>query len=882
MEMEARLGDLNCEAPQVRTQWEPGDRIGRYVIGTPVGRGAMGEVFRAYDSELARPVALKRLHASTNSDARARLVREARAAAQLQHPNVVAVYEIVDDVDGAVLATEWIDGVTLREWIKDKPWREAVRVVVAAGRGLAAAHAAGIVHRDFKPENVLVDRQGRARVADFGLASAFDSVMGDVTLLDSVELAQTLRATMTGTIGGTPAYMAPELIDGARPDARSDQFAFAVTLFEAAYGTYPFAGATAEAVWAHMGRNQIVKCERRLPVWLDRAVRKALAANPAERFADLGELLDLIDRKSSRGIGIPVAVAGALGGIAVAGIAMLVAPSSEKQKCGDDLVDDVWSQSVRAGYAKQFASVAPARAVTSLAFTDQTLDQWTGAWRLERRAACAAEPAQRRARTTCLDRQLGELRAQLAVWSRADAAGVDHAALAVAALPSPAECTTAPTVATPAARTFADATAELDALRRAGKYQEGRAKIAPLIEPATKQTDLVAKARAFWAFASIEYELREQTTARAHIAIAAQSARQAGDDQLLAEILVTDAAVRIVALKPAEALGVLDTVEMLSPREETVSKVLAVRGEALSQLGRFDESIATYRQGIEILEKEVMHDPSQRLALAAMIGATGSVMGRAQRFEEGIVELKRGHEIEEPLLGVNHPEVARTLHDLANAQRFTGDSVNATKNMTRARAIFAESMGEVSLEVATCDEALADMALDAGDEARALKLATNARDIYVQVHANPSLLSSIETTLGNIEEDHDHCTAALPHYQASLDAAKEANETGGTLAISYSNVAACLVDVGGRDGEARNAVEAALGAWDTDPTPGPERSQALAVLAQLEARGGRYRRALELGDQALATLKGLDGPPWDELRADIVGSIKLWRRGRHD
>ena len=857
-----------------RTRWQPGDIVGRYVVGASVGRGAMGEVFRGDDAELARPVALKRLHASTSFDTRARLVREARAAAQLQHPNVVAVYEIVDDVDGAVLATEWIEGVTLREWLPGKPWREALRIVVGAGRGLAAAHAAGIVHRDFKPENVLVDREGRARVADFGLASGFDAAE-----TAKIEGGANARVTVTGTIAGTPAYMAPELLDGARPDARSDQFAFAVTLFEAVHGHYPFAGTTAEAIWAAMATGQIVRGKQRVPVWLDRAIRRALSANPADRFPDLTTLLDLIERRSRRGIGIPLAIAGAIGGIAVA-VVLVAAQRETITPCGEELVDQVWSQPVRDSYAKQFTAVAPTRSGAALAFTDRVLEQWTGAWKLGRRAACAAEPKERRARTSCLDRQLGDLRAQLAVWVRADAAAVDRSATAAAALPSPDDCTGA-VVASPASSAFAEATAELDALRRAGKFTEAGAKVGALLEAATRESEPHAKGRAFFTIASVEYELRDHASARTHLAVAAQMARQLNDDRLLAETLVLDGAVRIVANKPAEALGIMDAVAVLSPPPTVAAKLEAVRGEALGALGRHDEAVVAYQRGIEILEEEVARDPSQHLALAAMIGAAGSAMGRGGKPAEGIVELERARKIEEGILGPNHPELARTLHDLANLQHRVDQIDEAIANYNLARKIFVAAMGENALEVASCDAALADLMLHLkGDFDAAYALASRARDIYLAVKANPGLISSIETALGNVQQNRDRCKDAIPHYERALAAAKDAGQTGQDLAISYSNVASCYADVGGRDGEARNALESALAAWEADPNAGPQRSHAMAVLADLEARAGRFTRAIEIGEQALAVIKGLEGEPWLAIREHVTDSIKYWRKNR--
>ncbi|MEO7094320.1 MAG: serine/threonine-protein kinase, partial [Polyangiales bacterium] len=439
--------------------WEPGVRVGRYVVGEAVGRGAMGEVFRGEDVELARSVALKRLHAGTDADSRDKLAHEARAAAQLQHPNVVGVYEIVDDGERAVLATEWIDGVTLRDWLrKPHTWREAVRVVCGAGRGLAAAHEAGIVHRDFKPENVLVDHGGRARVADFGLASSASGGAPGPSLRGT----SALFLSVTGTVSGTPAYMAPELVDGVRPHAGSDQFAFAVTLFEAVHGRYPFEGKTAEAIWTAMGDERLSRGDRRVPGWLDRCLRRALSADPGARFPTLAAMLDEIDRRARRSIKLPLAITGVVAG-AVAVAASRLVLGGAPAPCGDDLVDSVWHPVARAGMSARFASVAPARGATAATFTDDVLDRWTGAWRLGRRAACAAPAAERSARASCLDRQLGTMQAQLAVWSRADGSVVDRAPFAAAALPSPDDCTGAAggaPVASPALTALVDATAE--------------------------------------------------------------------------------------------------------------------------------------------------------------------------------------------------------------------------------------------------------------------------------------------------------------------------------------------------------------------------------------------------------------------------------------
>lgn len=851
--------------------WEPGTRVGRYVVGLPVGRGAMGEVFRGEDTELSRPVALKRLHAGTDAESRAKLGHEARAAAQLQHPNVVAVYEIVDDGDRAVLATEWIDGVTLRDWLgTPRTWREAVRVVCGAGRGLEAAHQAGIVHRDFKPENVLVDRAGRARVADFGLASSASGGAAGVSLRGT----QALFMSVTGTLSGTPAYMAPELVDGLRPHAGSDQFAFAVTLFEAVHGRYPFEGKTAEAIWTAMGDEHIARGDRRVPGWLDRCLRRALSADPAARYPDLTTLLDEIDRRARRGIALPLAVTGVVvGGAAVAVSALLM--GGAPAPCGDELVDGLWHPIARAGLAAQFVAVSPGRGATAAAFTEEALDRWTGAWRLGRRAACAAPAAERGARASCLDRQLGTLQANLAVWSRADASIVDRAVYAVTSLPSPAECTTAaPSAPDPA---LAEATARVDALRGVGKFAQARTLTDALVAAAERATDPASQARALISAGAVEYELRDHVAARAHLGRAAQAARQAHDDGLLASALIYDASVRIVANRASEALGLCDAVAALALEGIAPAKLEVVRAEALQNLDRFDESIAAYRRTIEILEKAVASDPSRRVDLAASIGALGSTLGRAGHRAEAEVELQKCLAIEEPLLGPEHPEVGRTLHDLASQQAELGKTETAIANYQRARRIFATALGEQTLEVASVDAGLGELAIRAGDYDRARVLATAARAAYLKDNARPQLLSSIETALGNIEQNTDHCAAAIPHYEAALVASKQAGETGERLGISYGNLAACLSDVN-RDAEARNAVESGLAAWDAAGESGPMRASTVMILADLEAKAGRRAHAIELAQQVIAAIK--DTPDVDALREYAIGQLGDWRRGR--
>ena len=271
-------------------------RIGRYVLLRPVGEGGMGVVYAAYDEELDRRVALKLLHGeasdgSDGSDGRARLVREAQALARLSHPNVVQIHEIGEHDGRVFVAMEYVDGVTLGEWQRAAP-RSLADVQGAyrqAAEGLLAAHRAGLVHRDFKPDNVLVGADGRVRVVDFGLARR-GRAAPEPAAAAAGEATEPPGATARGALIGTPAYMSPEQFEGRPADARSDVFSFSVALWEALHGERPFAGRAVHEIAA-----AVVRGERRppvvdLPARLASALDRGLAVDPDARWSSMEPL----------------------------------------------------------------------------------------------------------------------------------------------------------------------------------------------------------------------------------------------------------------------------------------------------------------------------------------------------------------------------------------------------------------------------------------------------------------------------------------------------------------------------------------------------------------------------------------------------------------
>ncbi|HEX8107829.1 MAG TPA: protein kinase, partial [Kofleriaceae bacterium] len=254
-----------------------GDRVGRYLVLSALGAGGMGVVFAAWDPQLGRKIALKLLRssvASSSKDARTRLRREAQAIAQLSHPNVVSIYDVGTTDDGALyIAMEFVEGDTLTSWLKSYPrtWRETVDVFRQAARGLLAAHSVGLLHRDFKPDNVLVGGDGRVRVTDFGLARSV-LVPDEAAQAKPVVSALDVALTATGTVLGTPRYMPPEQLTGPDLDARSDQFSFCIALYEALYGRHPLPGGTSVAMLDHGERAAAPPAGSKVPPALARAV----------------------------------------------------------------------------------------------------------------------------------------------------------------------------------------------------------------------------------------------------------------------------------------------------------------------------------------------------------------------------------------------------------------------------------------------------------------------------------------------------------------------------------------------------------------------------------------------------------------------------------
>jgi len=440
---------------------ERGEVIDRFVIVSRIGQGGMGVVYAAYDPELDRKVALKLLlgerPAADATDASARLLREAQALAKLAHPNVVAVHDVGTFGAQVWIAMEFIAGTTLTGWLAAQPrsWREVVAVFRRVGEGLSAAHAAGLVHRDVKPENIMVGDDGRVRVMDFGLARA--GLEASRPAMDRVGEPSTaaLSIAMTGTSAliGTPKYMAPEQWNSQIADARSDQYSYCVAMWQSLYGEHPFAGDTLvdfiQSVTA--GKRRRPGSRVRLPTWLRRTIERGMAVDPAQRWPSMAALLAQLERAAARArLRTAAAVLAGVGLVAAAAegyrrwdVAERVATCDAASHEIDAAWNDDTRQALRGAFAATGLDYAPTTAEKVLPWFDRQAD----AWRSARNEACLNASVRDlwddelvdRALWCLEDRRLG-VASFAAEFARADKTVVEKAVSAASALPDVAPC----------------------------------------------------------------------------------------------------------------------------------------------------------------------------------------------------------------------------------------------------------------------------------------------------------------------------------------------------------------------------------------------------------------------------------------------------------
>ena len=558
--------------------------LGRYRLERELGAGGMGVVHAAFDPDLERTVALKVLrHAS--DDASARLLREARAMAKLSHPNVITIFEVGTAAGRDYIAMELIDGETLAGWVRGARlgWRDIVAAFVAAGRGLAAAHGAGLVHRDFKAQNVLRAKDGRILVTDFGLACATDAPIEG----ESRERApgspsdRSGTLTATGTLIGTPAYMAPEQWTGGAIGPATDQFSFCVGLWEAVAGERPFRGATLDELRATVLAGPDKLDDERVPRPLRAILRRGLAIDPARRWPDTSALLAALQRvlrRRRRVLGAAAVVALAGGVVAFAVIPRGATPAGCPPSALDP--DQVW----------------PARVAAELATRGgdgvKLLDHDTKAWRDVRRSACAAPLAVRSTKLACLDAVMARIDATVRAV-RSEHGPIDgEAAAAELVEPSVCDRATVPHLAAVVGPDLADAFGLLRSAIVAEHDVDLTTAIAKLDAPCARAVALSAKLVGLDPDAP-SFANRVPALLRDRKDLVA-AAERCDDDAIKARASVIDADDPASLERAKQAVAAVTTPDLLADLDNTAGASAREARRRDDATAAFDRAIAAY------------------------------------------------------------------------------------------------------------------------------------------------------------------------------------------------------------------------------------------------------------------------------------------------
>ena len=660
---------------------EPGTVVGaRYRIVQMVGAGGMGVVYRAHDPELTRDVALKLIRTGWFAGAqpdqlRSRLIREAQAMARVRHANVVSIFDVGEHEGGVFLAADFIEGRTLREWL-DAPgrtWRDVLRLFLAAGEGLAAANAAGIVHRDFKPANVLVDDRDVPYVTDFGLACGVEGEPPELEALSTGELAVEDHITRTGAFVGTPAYAAPEQLRG-EPSPASDQFSFCVALFEGLYGQRPFAGKTIVERIAAAELGRIEPAARPgVPRRLYAEIVRGLAARPGDRHPSMAALLVALRRAARGSLRRFGPAAAVLGAIAAAGIGYGLGGTAE-EPCRDieGRLGGVWDESVR----QQLAQSLPATAAAGEAgrLVEGALDEYAAQWVVASRNACERTLIRFEQSQVSYDMQLrclsGRLEAMRAVIDLVGALGPDvhRAVVAARGLSQPSHCARLdPSVETPPVEVGAialvdDAEAKLaraEVFARGGEPKKAHALATEALAAAEEAGHSPTQARARFAIAARARGTLPAAEYEAALFDAAAFAAKAGADRTQADALTVLAfAVGADGSRFDEGIRYAELALALFERVDGVPD----NADALNSMGAIENARGTPAAALPYLERAhaVATDPAVVHAVLSNMAVSHFQLGRLDEAEAGA---RRTVEFCAAQFGTLHPN---TLHARLN------------------------------------------------------------------------------------------------------------------------------------------------------------------------------------------------------------------------
>lgn len=724
--MRARHSRLSRELFEVDV---PLPRVGRFELEGLRGMGAMGAVFAARDPQLERRVAVKLLMVPDSVAPAARLLAEAKALARLSHPNVVTLYEVGVHGDELFVVMELLDaGPLSRLWQGGTPSiRALLDAFVQAGEGLAAAHEARIVHCDFKPSNVLVTTDGRVKVADFGLARLVEAAVSQAASPSTT----VGTASSTTTLRGTPAYMAPELLLGARPSERSDIYGFCVSLWEALHGCRPFPGGDASA------GSLAPRRARPVPRWLDRALVRGLASDPSARWPTMRALLKVL-RETPRRRRAERWAAAAVPVVLVAGVVgQYLSRGPTCAERAEDL-DAVWGAAQREALEAAWRTGASFER-ESLPVVRDRLDGWAAAWVDVQRQACVATYEERRRsevafdRTmACLDRRRAALGSTTELLASARPEVVASAGVVLDALAHPSSCLEAPAseraaVPSPPGPEIAALEQGIDRARLLVAAGDPAAALAELDASAAQAAERPLLAAEHQLVRGRALLVAGQWgPAGDALAQAAPSALHERDDALAAEAFVALAELELDRQRYDEASRWLELADAeqrraeVGPRER--ARVRDVGGSIALRRGDPEGAEERHREALALLEGATQSD-ALAFTIRRHIGVALATRGRYAAAEAVFAALASDVEAEH---GPRHPDLGTIAMDLAVDARERGDLRVALAHAERGHRLLVDAFGAGSMRVAPTLLLVADLRSELGEPQAAIPLAEQA------------------------------------------------------------------------------------------------------------------------------------------------------------
>ncbi len=848
----------------------PDEVLGRYVVLYRLGAGGMGVVYAAYDPKLDRKVALKLLRKPSNNPSKRkrgqeRLMAEARALARLSHPNVIAVHDVAVHDGRIVVAMEFIDGETLTARLAREPmsWRAVVKLMGQAARGLASAHSAGLVHRDFKPDNVMLGRDGRVQVMDFGLARDFDLDEPENVLVESSRSAG--GAQVRSRLAGTPAYMAPEQHRGLPVDGRTDQFSFCITLYEALYGQRPFVAEGAQAILALIDQGEIppAPAHVKVPGRVRAVVLRGLAADPQARFPSMQGLLDALERDPAWRRPQLAAVAG-VGGAAVVlgGWGALGGWGGDDEAVAgpcagaDARFDAVWTEQRRGAIEQRFLETRQPYADASWVAVSGELDRYRRSWVEMHVDACQAtrvrheqSDAMLDLRMECLGRRLDEFDALTDLFADADAELM---------------------------RTGVAATAKLVPVSVCADTQLLKAPVPVPDDPdvRTRVRDL----RASLARVKVHEDAGRYARGLALAKVAVQRARVVGHAPVLAEALLREGKLALVTGDFARADPLLrEAVQTASAGRDDLTAarawtaLVSVVGHGQARAEPAGEVVRAARAAVA----RAGASAELQAELAAVVGATFAQQGR---LEEAQDQFQLAIERQRTAFGPEHPGMGRLYNNLAAVNLLRQDTHSAKRNLERAIELQERTHGAQHPSVATMKANVGALNLRQGRTREAKAQLTESLQVWEAAGArNQPYIGQAHLSLSTVELYDGRFADAESRARQALNTFESINaEPHPDVARASCMLGASLVSQG-RATEALPVLEHAFEVGEE--TLGEEHDDFATILTELgvaQREAGDLEASVGSLERALSIRTTRPGMPVDlpRLRFELARALQ--------